>query len=227
MRAALLACLALAACSTSKSPQTPTAEGGRPPARTVTYACEDGGKLTVSFGDGAATLVDSQGRRFQLTQQEAGSGVHYAGQGATLLGKGDEMTWTSSDEAPGLACSAANTPLAGTRWRLVEFRSADPAVGVLTPEAQAVYEMDLIVGGRLAMQLDCNRATGRWETHTSSMAGSISMAAPAMTRALCLHSTMDTRIAGDMDKVRSFAIEGDRLSLTLADGGVYQWRRAP
>jgi membrane-bound inhibitor of C-type lysozyme len=225
VRAAILACLALAACTGSEVSQTATAGGGKAAARTTVFACEDGGKLTVSFGDRTATAVDGQGRRFQLTQQEAGSGVRYEGQGATLQGKGKEMTWTTSEEAPGLACSAADTPLMGTRWRLVEFRSADPAVGVLTPEAQAVYEMDLIVGGRLAMQLDCNRATGRWEALTSSTAGSISMAAPAMTRALCLHSSMDTRIAGDMEKVRSFAIDGDRLTLTLGDGGVYTWKR--
>jgi hypothetical protein len=37
---------------------------------------------------------------------------------------------------------------------------------------------------------------------------------------------MDTRIAGDLERVRTYTLGGDRLNLVLeANGGVYTWRR--
>jgi heat shock protein HslJ len=87
--------------------------------------------------------------------------------------------------------------------------------------------MDLMVDGRLAMQLDCNRAVGRWEARsTSATGGSISFGETAMTRAACLQGSMDTRIADDLERVRTYTLGGDRLNLVLeANGGVYTWRR--
>ena len=77
------------------------------------------------------------------------------------------------------------------------------------------------------MQLDCNRAVGRWEARpTSATGGSISFGQTAMTRAACLQGSMDTRIAGDLERVRTYSLDDDRLNLALeANGGVYTWRR--
>jgi len=85
--------------------------------------------------------------------------------------------------------------------------------------------MELTVGGRLAMQLDCNRAVGRGEARpTSATSGSISFSAAAMTQAACPPGSMDTRIASDLESVRTYVLDGDRLNLALeANGGVYTW----
>jgi heat shock protein HslJ len=114
---------------------------------------------------------------------------------------------------------------AGTRWSLVQI--ADPKAGVIKPSDPMAYIMELQGGRRLAMQLDCNRASGHWEARSTGPAGgTISMAAPALTRALCPPGSLDTRIAGEIELARSYALEGETLTLTLeGNRGVYTWRR--
>jgi hypothetical protein len=47
-----------------------------------------------------------------------------------------------------------------------------------------------------------------------------------MTLAACLPGSMDTRIASDLDRVRTYTLDGDRLNLALeGNGGVYTWRQ--
>jgi hypothetical protein len=70
---------------------------------------------------------------------------------------------------PSQGTAGAVRPLAGTRWQLVQFQSPDE--GTLKPNDPTRYVMDLMADGRLAMQLDCNRAVGRWEVRPTSAAG--------------------------------------------------------
>jgi len=82
MHAVFLAGLALVGCTAATAPP-PSAAGhpppvtatARPPAAPVVYACETGDKLTVSFTEDGAKVVDQQGRTFHLAQQETGSGT--------------------------------------------------------------------------------------------------------------------------------------------------------
>ena len=60
--------------------------------------------------------------------------------------------------AAGAAAAAAT--LAGSNWRLVEFRSSDDAIGVVRPDDPAKYTMSLADDGRAALRLNCNRANG-------------------------------------------------------------------
>jgi len=195
--------------------------------RTVVFACETGDKLTVTFTEGAATVADAKGRTFHLAQQETGSGIDYQGGGRELRGKGEEATWTGPDGAP-VMCSAAHSPLVGTRWELVELQSSDKNVGTVRPADPSKFTMDLMAGGRLAMQLDCNRAAGAWEAHpTSDTAGALSLGEPAMTRAMCLTGNMDSQVASQLGRVRTYQLQGDRLILGLeANAGAFTWRRA-
>jgi heat shock protein HslJ len=203
----------------------PAAEPAPAVEHDVAFACEDGSKLTVVFAGGAATATTAQGRTIHLVQQESGSGILYAGEGYALRGKGEEVDWTMAD-GNALACSASSSVLAGSHWELVEYRSADGKVE--TPADPAKYVLELIAGGRLAMQLDCNRATGRWEAHkTGPAGGAIVLNAPAMTRAMCLGPSWDNRLAADLASARTYTLEGDRLSVTLENHGVYVWRRLP
>lgn len=122
---------------------------------------------------------------------------------------------------------AANGPLAGTRWRLVSFQSSDDTVGTLKPSDPMRYTMEMTVGGRLGVNVDCNHASGRWAAHPAGAAGgSLLLYAPLTTRAACPLRSMDTRLAKDLPLVRRYRLEGDVLSLTLRrDRGVYTWRR--
>jgi len=104
--------------------------------------------------------------------------------------------------------------LAGTMWRLVEFRSSDDAMGVVTPEDPSRYTMALERDGRVAMQLDCNRATGMWTAvATNPESGSFSFGALVTTRAFCPEPSMDQQIARQAEYVRSYITRDGRLYL--------------
>ena len=237
MRALALATFALVGCTgaMSSAPTQTAAPGPSPPMaaphsplQPVVYACETGDKLTVNFTEGAATVVDSHGRTFHLTQQVTGSGIDYQGAGQELRGKGEEATWSEPGGASVL-CSAAHSPLVGTRWELVELRSSDKDIGTITPHDPSKFTMDLMAGGRLAMQLDCNRASGAWDAHpTSPTEGALSLGEPAMTRAMCLMANgLDTKLALQLGRVRTYKLDGERLILTLeGDSGAITWRRS-
>lgn len=139
--------------------------------------------------------------------------------GAVILGGCSTMT----------DIKAADSGLAGSNWQLVQFQSSDDSIGTIRPDDPARYTMELGAEGRLAMRLDCNRATGRWSATQSSpgtASGAFTLSPTAMTRAMCPPGSMDTRIARDSAFIRSYVLEGDMLNLALqADGGIYTWRR--
>jgi para-nitrobenzyl esterase len=114
--------------------------------------------------------------------------------------------------------------LAGTSWRLVYFQPAtgNPVVPPRVDRYTAAFGGD----GTLALGLDCNRATARWQAIPSGR-GALSVTAGAMTRAYCGEGALDTRIAQDLEKIRSFKVEDSRLFLALEGGaGTYVWRAA-
>ena len=114
------------------------------------------------------------------------------------------------------------SPLVGT-WRLVELQSSDDAIGTTRPDDPSKYEMTLSADGSVAMQLNCNRAFGQWQSAGPS---EISFGQLGMTRAMCLGDSLDTRIARQMEFVRTYVLQGNRLSLNMfADGGNLVWDR--
>jgi heat shock protein HslJ len=124
------------------------------------------------------------------------------------------------------ASHAAGAGLADPRWRLVEFRSMDDAIGVVRPHDSALYTMHLKGDGTVAMHLNCNRATGTWASQPSRDVsnGRFEFGPLAATRALCPPPTMDERIAADARFVRGYLLKDGRLHLSLmADAGIYAW----
>jgi len=122
--------------------------------------------------------------------------------------------------------TAAQKPLAGTAWRLVEFQSMDDAVGAIRPEDPAEYTMHLRRDGTVAMQLACNRATGTWSVEPSRdpSNGRFRFGPLAVTSALCPPPRLDERIAADARWVRGYLLREGRLHLSLmADGGIYSF----
>lgn len=219
---ALLAALLTAGCTTADS----ASETHR-----VEFQCEGGLRFTTTFTGGTARL-EFDGASYDLTQQPTGSGIRYTGEGQELRGRGADMMWTDSagathqcrDASAGPAPAGANL-LTGTSWRLVHFQS--PA-GTVVPPSVANYTMEFGADGSLPMQLDCNRANARWSAQASSPnAGTISISPGMMSRAMCQPGAIDTQIAADLARVRSFTIDGGRLSLVLeADAGTYLWEPA-
>jgi heat shock protein HslJ len=128
--------------------------------------------------------------------------------------------------APAGTHEAPKAGLAGAAWRLQQFQSSYRA-GSFVPSDPSRYELTFLADGRLAMRLDCNRGTGSWTvSQVSGLHGQLSVGPAAMTRMACPPGSMDSRVAADMSRVRSYVIEGDQLHLNLkADGGVYTWLR--
>jgi heat shock protein HslJ len=118
--------------------------------------------------------------------------------------------------------SGGQSPLVGT-WRLVELQSSDDAIGTTRPADPSKYEMTLEADGSVAMQLNCNRAFGKWQSEGPSQ---VTFGQMGMTRAMCLDESLDTRIARQMEFVRTYVLQGNRLSLNMfADGGNLVWDR--
>jgi heat shock protein HslJ len=127
------------------------------------------------------------------------------------------------------ACTSRQIPdppanLAGTSWRLVYFQPGEAGTNPVVPPRVERYTADFGADGTLALGLDCNRASARWQAIPSGR-GALSVTAGAMTRAFCGDGALDNRIAQDLEKIRSFKVEDGRLFLTLEAGaGTYVWR---
>lgn len=199
----------------------------------ASFVCDGGATFAVSFAGNAATM-EANGQRYHLTQQMAGSGIHYAGEGQDLRGKGWDMTWMDSagvrqcrDQAAPLQTAQAPRSLAGSAWRLIHFQSSDDATGTKVPPNAERYTLQFAADGSLALRLDCNRANGKWTAVPSATGGSLTLTGGAMTRAFCGPGALDSQIARDLTRVRSYTFAGMNLSLALeAGGGTYLWAPA-
>jgi len=167
----------------------------------------------------------------QITAQFAGVYVDITPQGS----QPPRVTSTAKDKTVGeceilssKAPDATAPPLAGTHWRLIEFQSMDDRQGITRPAEATLYTMWLHGDGTVAMQLNCNRATGTWSAAPGSDAarGRFEFGPLAASRALCPSLSMDEGIVAQSKFVRSYLLKDDRLYLSLmADGGIYVWAR--
>lgn len=122
---------------------------------------------------------------------------------------------------------ATPSPLAGTRWLLVEFQSMDDAVGAIRPDDPSAYSLTLKSDGTAILKLDCNSATGTWSAEPAGdgQSGTFTFGPLAATMAICPPPSMGERIARDAEYVRGFLLRDGRLYLSLmADAGVYAWQ---
>lgn len=233
---ATIAVSLLAGCAMTKTADAPAAVEAP---RRIVFLCDRGANMAVTFQGQTATL-EGNGSTVHLVAQPVASGIHYAGEGHDLRGKGPEATWTDPsgtvracrDQEWAMKQPQVQEPLArleGTTWRLVHFQSSDDAIGTVVPPRVERYTLHFMADGALALALDCNRASARWEAEpTSPRGGSLIVRPGPMTRAMCGPGAMDTRIAQDMGRVRSFTIADNTLNLALkADAGIYVWEPAP
>ncbi len=116
--------------------------------------------------------------------------------------------------------------LVGTTWQLVEFRSSDDRIGIVTPADASAYTMALEPDSRVTLRLNCNRGSGTWTaTPGGDASGSFEFGPVAMTKVFCPPPSLDTQIARDAEYVRSYVLRDGRLYLSLmADVGIYEWK---
>ncbi len=148
----------------------------------------------------------------------------------SINGCSAEQAKMPPQEAPPTA--SAQPVLTDTRWKLVEFRSMDDAIGVQKPDPDPEREltMHLQANGEVSMKLDCNSGMSSWKATPGSDAnsGKIEFTAVPMTKMLCPQPSMDSKVASDMPSIRSYRIENDQLFLSMmADAGIYVWQRMP
>jgi membrane-bound inhibitor of C-type lysozyme/heat shock protein HslJ len=203
----------------------------------ATFLCPRGVTIDVVF-DGDSAVLTYRGTSVTLTQAPTGSGYLYTDGRHSLRGKGAEAVWTDAagvericrDQGDAMQQPQVEPPvrdLSGTSWRLVHFQSSDDAIGTVVPPRAERYTMTFRPDGGLELRLDCNRANGRWSAKPAQSSGPITLTGGAMTRAFCGEAALDSQIARDLSRIRTFVFAGERLALALeADGGLYLWEPA-
>lgn len=210
-------------------------DGDAPSSEPINFICDRNESVSITFTRETAVLTTDD-LKVRMVAQPAASGLAYSGEGQSIRGKGQELTWTKADGTSRSCRDQASEmdkpdalPLSGitaTKWLLVSFQSSDDATGTSAPPRPENYTLSFERDGRLSAQLDCNRGAGRWRASSpSDSGGNMSIQGVAMTRAMCGAGAMDTRIAADLDRVRTFTIRDGRLYLALeADAGIYEFR---
>lgn len=125
--------------------------------------------------------------------------------------------------SPNAGGTATSAGLAGTEWRLVEFRSPEESAGPVRPAPDEVHTLRFNPDGTLSARVACNRGSGRWSAQPAVARGTISLDVNAMTRAACPPGA-PIRWPRDAAEIRNFVVENGRLHLNLAvDAGTYVW----
>ena len=117
-------------------------------------------------------------------------------------------------------------PLDGTNWRLVNVETSGTSTS-LTTELSSRHTLIFEGGGRLAMQLDCNRGNADWSaSQPRGETGSISIGPVASTRALCPRPTFGEELAAELPGATSFTLLDDRSELVIrAESADYVFAR--
>jgi heat shock protein HslJ len=117
-------------------------------------------------------------------------------------------------------------PLQGTAWQLVKIVSMDDRQGSRRPDDPSRYTLRLDRDGRASLQLDCNRAMGRWQVRPSADPGngSFRFGPLASTKAFCPPPSLGEELGRQLTFVRGYLLRDGRLHLSLmADGGILVW----
>jgi heat shock protein HslJ len=134
-----------------------------------------------------------------------------------LMGGGFAMTVTAQ------TAKDSGVGLAGTSWRLVEFRGGDDTV--LTPDEKDRYTLALAGNGRVSVRVDCNRGSAAW---SSDGPGQIKFGPMGLTRMMCPPAALSDNIVKQWEHVRSYVMKNGHLYLSLmTDGGTYEFEPLP
>lgn len=108
--------------------------------------------------------------------------------------------------------------LANTSWQLLQIQNADGTS--VKPDDPVKYTLEFEADGSVVAGLNCNRGSGTWK---SAAPGQIEFGTMAVTMAMCLTPSLDSRMAKDLASVHSYAIENGHLKLNVSTGGFYEF----
>ena len=117
-----------------------------------------------------------------------------------------------AEPAPTVAPMAEQATLGGTSWQWVSFTgSGEPT----TVDSPASYTISFGEGGLVEIKADCNRAGGAYQTDGDQL----SIELGPMTLAACPPESLSDQYLQYLGSAASYSIEGDNLTIELADGG--------
>ncbi|MCK0129107.1 META domain-containing protein [Erythrobacter sp. F6033] len=117
-------------------------------------------------------------------------------------------------------------PLDDTSWRLADVETSGTSTQ-LTQELSSRHRLTFRDGGRLVLQLDCNRGNADWSASMPQVGnGSISIGPVASTKALCPRPTYGEELAAELPTANGFTLTPDGSSLIIrASEAVYVFAR--
>jgi para-nitrobenzyl esterase len=138
-----------------------------------------------------------------------------------MLG-GCERTAAPSAAPPTAATPATAESLAGTSWQLVKITGGDGKS--VEPDDRSKYTLSFERDGGVVARIDCNRGHATWKSEAANLA----LGPLALTRMLCAEGSLHDRVAADWGAVRTYAMRGGHLILSLmANGGTYEYEPVP
>ena len=139
-----------------------------------------------------------------------------------MLG-GCERTAAPPTAPPAAVVPASNANLAGTSWQLVKVTGSDGKS--VEPDDRSKYTLSFEPDGGVVARIDCNRGHATWKSESPNR---LALGPLALTRMMCPEGSMHDRVAADWGAVRSYAISGGHLLLSLmAGGGTYEYEPVP
>lgn len=166
-----------------------------------------------------AVLVASCGSSTTSTGSPGGSAP------GTTPGSNPATPPTSSTTPGGSAPGSAVTALPGSSWQLVTYR--DAAQAMVPAVASAASDLRFGAGGQLSGTTGCNSFSGTYTTNGENLTITLGPS----TLMGCVDpqvSAQEAVIQQQLPAVARFAITGDTLTLSKADGSaLFTYRAAP
>jgi heat shock protein HslJ len=179
----------------------------------VAAACSPEAQQKVQEGlqTAAPTIQAEVGTKVSAALQTAEPTIQAAAQAA-----GTEVAAGVQTAAPTLVAAVGNlgatidkvTALA-TVWEWQGTKMNDDTER--TPADPAAYTVNFMVGGNLAVQADCNTATGKYEVDGENLTITLG----AVTLAMCPEGSLSEAFLKDLGEVGGAMMDGDNLVLTL------------
>lgn len=176
----------------------------------VNYTCDGDlvliGPLTADARGllARSATLDRDGEAFVVRQQRT-----VRVREVRLAGIGDTVTAVDDEDAEEKA-EVAHAPLLGTTWTLQRIRFADGSERV--PEDPTRFTLTLAADGSAALQVDCNRAAGRFDLDDARL----SFGPLAATRAYCGPDSLDETYLEQIAIVVGYRFEDGALLLTTS-----------
>ena len=159
----------------------------------------DDGTVTMTTAEGSSAVFVSTG---PVTTEETAT----APEGEAAAPEGEATAPAGEATAP--------ADLLNIGWQWLSLSDADGNVTEVPDPA--LYTVALLEDGTYAFVADCNRGAGAYTLDGASL----TLAPGPMTLAACAADSLSDQFVDALNRVQSYAFDGDNLLLTLDDGSV-------